>query len=255
MNQILSKLKSEKDVEQSSLALQQLYSLFEQPEGGSQHCQEEIHFDFFMEDGIQTVSNAIRREGLDVAGIHQGLKLMFRVSEENACHWGSIWDSMGKLDGMIHFLETHCANESLFTSALELCRKISQFRLLGVEAKDILRWMPLWDLLLCGVESYIDRSHVFFSFCHLLESQKDELIPVEMRGRISLAITRGLETLQLRAPENQIQITTFRTSLSRFALDDDEDSSSSNTNGGNIGGETGSKSYNRCMFIPCSAAA
>jgi hypothetical protein len=253
MNHILSKLKSEKDVDQLSLALHELYTLFEQPEG-SQHCQDEIHFDFFMEDGIQIVSHAIRQEGIDVGGIHQGLKLMFQVAEENACHWQCVWDSIGQLDGMIHFLETQGTNEILFSTALDICRKLSQFRLLGVEAKDIIRWMPLWDLLLCGVESYIDRSHVFFSFCQFLESQKDELIPMEMRGRISFATVRGLETLRLRAPENQLRITTFRTTLSRFMLDDEDSSSISSTNG-ESSGETKTRFYNRCMFIPCSAAA
>lgn len=257
MNNVLSKLKSEKDVEQVSVGLQQLFTLFEEKadeeESQQKVCQEEIHFDFFMEDGIQIVAHAIRCEDLNAADIHRGLELMFLVAEENACHWECIWDEMGKLDGMIHFLETHCSNECLFASALQVCQKLSHFRILEAEAKDILRWMPLWDLLLYGVESFIDHGQVFFNFCHLLESQKDELIPVEMCGRISLAIIRGLDALQLIAPENQLQIPTFRTVFSRFTMDNN--ASSSNTSGLFMGGDIGSKAYSRCMFIPCSAAA
>ena len=254
MNEILFKLKSEKDVEQVSSSLTKLFALFDQHPDETYDHQNEIRFDFFMEDGIQVVSNAIRCDNLDDNDIKQGLKLMFQLAEENACHWQCIWESMGQLDGMIHFLETHSANESLFTKALDLCRKISQFRLLGVEAKDLLRWMPLWDLLLCGVEFYIERSHVFFSFCHLLESQKDNLIPLEMRARIHFTILRGLETLHPFAPEeNQFRITASLTVLSRFTLDE-ENKPSYDTNGEDLG-VAGSKSYSRCMFIPCSAAA
>lgn len=251
MNDVLSRIESEADAEQVSLALRQLYGrFFKQTEDQSEpQCHEEIFFDFFMEDGIQIVSTAIRREDLDAQDIYQGLKLMFQAGQEHACHMQCIWDSMGRLDGIIHFLEIHCTNESIFTSILKLCTNLSQSRLLGVEAKEILRWMPLWDLLLCGVESCSDQSQVFFSFCHLLESQKDELVPVEMRGRIRCAIIRGIEILHLRAPENQPQMPTSKTLLSRFSPDHDDCTSGVDMIG------TGSKSLSRCMFIPCSAAA
>ncbi len=242
MNDTLHVLQSQEEVKYLSQALLVLDRMLDQIEDPDEEYLEEIRFDFFMEDGIQTISKVIRRDDMAYSDIQRGLNLLFRVAEENACHWQCIWESMGEREGLIQFLEAHCWHEEIFTSALNLCRKISTFQLLRVEPKDILRWMPLWDLILCGIECYIDRSDViFFFFCHFLESHEETLIPVEMHNRIGFALIRGLAALQQSDTDYEFQKLTFARIISRYTQDGKRRQNSNQTD--------------CCMFIPCSAAA
>ena len=247
INDILYILKSQEDSRKLSHALCELETTLENP---VDELLDDVRFDFLMDDGIQIICNVIRRIDMESGAIQRGLSLLFLVAEENACHWHCVWKSLGEREGMIQFLESHCANPDIFTSALILCRRVSYFQLMRFEAKDLLRWMPLWDLLLCGIENYIERFHDIFSlFCHFLESVGDDLIPVEMHGRIQFALQRGLKALQQSNTDFEFQEMTFDTVLARYrhheAGSKDEGSTTRRT--------TQQNDY--YMLIPCSAAA
>lgn len=241
MHDVLHILKSHEDLVQVSHALRQLDGMLDHDD----EYLEEARFDFMMEDGIQTIGSLIRRANLRDSDIHRGMNLMFRVAEDNACHWQCIWESIGEREGIIQILEVHGSNEYIFMCALNLCRRISNFQLLQVEAKDILRWIPLWDLLLCGVESCMDRCvDIFLLFCLFVESQKDELIPFEMHGRIGFALVRGLESLRGSDADYNFLKMTLESIVSRF------------TDGAHTIRHNNKKQTDHpCMFIPCSPAA
>ena len=248
INEILYILKSQDDTRKISDALYALEMTLDDP---MDEFLEEVRFDFLMEDGIQILSNVIRRIDMENGAIYRGMNLLFQVAEENACHWHCIWTSLGEREGMIQFLEAHCTHPEIFSSALNLCRRVSYYQLLRFEAKDLLRWMPLWDLLLCGIENYIDRCHDIFSmFCHFLESVNDDLIPIEMHVRIQFALQRGLKALQQSSSNDfEFQEMTFDSVLSRYR----------NHDGGNKEGNgrrrTTQQNDHCYMLIPCSAAA
>ena len=250
INDILYILKSQEDSRKLSDALHELEMTLENP---MDEFLEEVRFDFLMEDGIQIISSMIRRIDMENGVIHRGLNLLFQVAEDNACHWHCIWKSFGEREGMIQFLEAHCSNPDIFTSALNLCRRVSYFQLLCFEAKDLLRWMPLWDLLLCGIENYIDRCQDIFSlFCHFLESVNEDLIPVEMHVRIQFALQRGLKALQQSSNDFEFQAMTFDSVLSRYRKNDDD----GNNNHKEATSTRRMTPQNDCyMLIPCSAAA
>ena len=155
---------------------------------------EEVYLDFFMEDGISTLSNVIQNDNVSSERISQAFDVLFRVAGDNACHWKEIWEAFGRLDGMIRFLDKHLTNKQLFVRALDFCTQLSSFNLLRSRAIDVLRWIPLWDLLIEGVEIFFEEDdQIFYSFCHLLEGQQDGWIPLELYGRIVLLLTRGLQ--------------------------------------------------------------
>jgi len=213
---------------------------------------DEAYLDFFMEDGISTLSKVIQNDKVRSERISQAFDVLFRVAGDNACHWKEIWEAFGKLDGMIRFLDNHLTNKQLFVRALEFCTQLSHFKLLRSQAIHVLRWIPLWDLLIEGVETFSEEDdQVLYLFCQLLEGQKDEWIPLELYGRIVLLLTsRGLHRCkgERSFPESSM----VHRIRERFFMEAIARGGATPVNGGSRLRITSSTTH---MFIPSSAAA
>jgi hypothetical protein len=269
MNNILDQLRShDSNPGKTSTAIEELYCrivvpmvLVDEsvPIVDTSDMHDEEYLDFFMEDGISTlVSNAIQNDKVSSERISQAFDVLFRVAGDNACHWKEIWEAFGKVDGMILFVDNHVTNKQLFVRALEFCSQLSHFHLLRARAIDIFRWIPFWDLLIEGVETYFEEDdQIFYSFCCLLEGHRDEWIPLELYGRIALLLMRGLEREKCKGRQATTACTVLATSSmvqrirGRFAMEEMSRGRGTPVNGANSLPMTSSPH----MFIPCSAAA
>jgi hypothetical protein len=253
MNNILDQLRSHhSNPGKISAGIHELHGKIVVDSEGDKEKHNALCFDFLMEDGISLLTAAIRSDKVSPERVKQGFDVLFQVSEENACHWQDVWLSFGKLDGIILFLENHSSVKSSFARALDLCSRLSQFRLLQAEAEDTVRWLPFWGLLLEGVETFYEADErIFCSFCNLLDNQKDKWIPLEIYGRISLLLTRGIQSERTNVARSASSVNTCRTRIYEWFVVDE-------TSRGwvrRIDAHERSWITKMYMFIPCSAAA
>lgn len=196
MDLILKRVSDNQSSEDQCIALQMIRACLEESTDASIVSpgvnEDESVLDFIMGDGIHVITKAILQNHTNSENVKQGLSILFCVAKETTCHWKTIWDSLGQLEGTTKLLESHQASPCIFAATLNLLTQTANCHLLEVEAKDYLRiWMPLWDLLLQGLERYQSESDIFLAFCTFLRMQQHTGIPMEMHSRICLCLTYG----------------------------------------------------------------
>jgi hypothetical protein len=252
VTEMLKTLKDETDGEAPTRTMEKLYkSLIDDAKNIK---SDESMFDFVMEDGFKVVAEAIRQNHSSSLSVHQGFSVLFAIADDTPiCHWRCIWDSLGGLCGAISLLEDHRMDYFVVCDMLFLLSQTMEHGILLFEAKEMIQWLILLDLLLEGVENNLHEHEVCRSLCHFLRKRENDFRLVEMHQRIIYCLSQGIA---LHTDEDETCQSLGQTLLFCFAQEAISMSSVSNEGDGKQSRlRSKSKEYCRSSYCRCAAAA